>query len=235
MTNATQANPVQVATYVRSASHKAFGRGAWNTRLTRSAGHASVAAYAHALRRVSFARRSSRFSLSSALSRARSSLVSPGRTPVSRSARRTHLRSVSAEQPTFDDTETIAAHCVPCPPWGSGPAALPVPEAPGSIGLNVSWLQSLKVGSLRKARYGSPAGAGRTGAPSLLPPRPLCRAQHNRAAGATRGQRTTRRVPRSVPGRTLGSWRERERITPTAAWVQSHPPPTLNISYKTMF
>ena len=44
MTNATQANPVQVATYVRSASHKAFGRGAWNTRLTRSAGHASVAA-----------------------------------------------------------------------------------------------------------------------------------------------------------------------------------------------
>ena len=43
MTNATKTNSAQVATYIKSASHRAFGRGAWNTRLTRSAGHGSVA------------------------------------------------------------------------------------------------------------------------------------------------------------------------------------------------
>ena len=42
---------------------------------------------------------------------ARSPLVSPNRTPWSTSARRTHLRSVSAEQLIFADTETIAVHC----------------------------------------------------------------------------------------------------------------------------
>ena len=77
------------------------------------------AKYADALRRISFARRSSRFSRSSALSRSPSALVSPGRTPSSRSAWRTHLRSVSAEQPIFDDTEPMAAHCDSCAPWWS--------------------------------------------------------------------------------------------------------------------
>ena len=45
-----------------------------------------------------------RFPFSNALIRSRSSFVGPGRQPWSRSACRTHLRRVSAEQPTFDDT-----------------------------------------------------------------------------------------------------------------------------------
>ena len=66
--------------------------------------------YADALRRISFAWRSSRFFLSRSLSHSRSALVRPDRTPSSTSARRTHLRNVSAEQPIFDDTETMADH-----------------------------------------------------------------------------------------------------------------------------
>src|SRR4030095_9569728 len=66
---------------------------------------------ADALRRISLARRSSWFSRSSALSRARSSLVSPGRRPRSRSAWRTQWRSVSFVQPIFSAIEPIAAHC----------------------------------------------------------------------------------------------------------------------------
>ena len=65
---------------------------------------------------VSFARRSSRFSRSSSSSRRRSSLVTPARTPRSRSACRTHLRRVSDVHPSFDDTETIADHCESCSP-----------------------------------------------------------------------------------------------------------------------
>ena len=53
----------------------------------------------------------SRFSRSSSLSRSRSVLVTPARRPWSRSACRTHLRSVSAVQPTFAAIEPIAAHC----------------------------------------------------------------------------------------------------------------------------
>ena len=53
------------------------------------------AKYAEALRRISFARRSSRFSCSSALIRAASSDERPGFTPSSTSARLTHLRTVS--------------------------------------------------------------------------------------------------------------------------------------------
>ena len=49
MTNATSTTPAQVATYVRSASHRAFGRGAWNTRLTRSS---RARARRHGRRRV---------------------------------------------------------------------------------------------------------------------------------------------------------------------------------------
>ena len=57
------------------------------------------------------ARRSSRFSRSSCLIRSRSSLVSPGRRPPSRSACRTHRRSDSGEQPSFPAIDWIVAHC----------------------------------------------------------------------------------------------------------------------------
>src|SRR5215216_1852163 len=69
--------------------------------------------------RISFARRSSRTSRSSVLSRSRSSLVNPGREPVSVSARRTHLRSVSEETPNLWAMEQIAAHCEGCSSWCS--------------------------------------------------------------------------------------------------------------------
>src|SRR5262249_34961903 len=48
------------------------------------------------------------------LSRCRSSVVKPGRVPSSRSAWRTHFRSVSAVQPIFSAIEVIAAHCESC-------------------------------------------------------------------------------------------------------------------------
>src|SRR3954471_14127657 len=72
------------------------------------------AKYADALRRISLACRSSRFSRSSALMRSRSSVVGPGRRPWSRSARRTQWRSVSPEQPIFSAIEWIADHCEVC-------------------------------------------------------------------------------------------------------------------------
>src|ERR671910_3351782 len=69
--------------------------------------------------RISLARRSSRFSRSSDFSRWRSSLVSPGRRPSSVSARRTHLRRVSAETPNLCAMEVIAAHWEACSSWCS--------------------------------------------------------------------------------------------------------------------
>src|SRR5206468_8180307 len=65
----------------------------------------AFAKYADARRRISFARRSSTTSRSSCFSRARSSDVSPGRLPWSRSACRTQLRSVSGVQPIFSAIE----------------------------------------------------------------------------------------------------------------------------------
>lgn len=44
----------------------------------------------------------------------RSSVLSPGRRPWSRSVRRTQLRSVSAEQPILEATDWIVAHWEPC-------------------------------------------------------------------------------------------------------------------------
>src|SRR5690606_19375505 len=70
----------------------------------------ACAKYADALRRISLARRSSRFSRSSSLSRSRSWLVSPGRCPSSRWRWRIQPRNVSAEQPIFCATDWIAAH-----------------------------------------------------------------------------------------------------------------------------
>jgi len=78
-------------------------------RLTRSS--SAWARYADALRRISLARRSSKFSRSSSFSRRRSSVVSPGRSPSSRSACRSHLRNASVEQPNFSAIEQMAAHC----------------------------------------------------------------------------------------------------------------------------
>jgi len=69
------------------------------------------AKYALALRRISLAWRSSRFSRSRAFSRVSSSLVGPGRRPLSRSARRTQRRSVSDVQPIFEAIDSIADHC----------------------------------------------------------------------------------------------------------------------------
>ena len=60
---------------------------------------------------MSFARLTSRFSRSSAVSRRRSSVVKPGRRPVSRSIARTQWRRVSDEQPIFAAIDRIAAHC----------------------------------------------------------------------------------------------------------------------------
>ena len=70
------------------------------------------AKYADAFRRISLARRSSRFSRSSSLTRFCSAVVTPGRSPASRSARRTHLRSVSGAHPNFWAIDLIAAHSV---------------------------------------------------------------------------------------------------------------------------
>src|SRR5215470_12097898 len=64
--------------------------------------------------RISLARRSSKFSRSSCLSRCRSSVVRPGRVPWSRSTWRTHFRSVSAAQPIFSAIDVIVAHCESC-------------------------------------------------------------------------------------------------------------------------
>ncbi len=74
---------------------------------------------ADALRRISLARLSSRFSRSSSLSHSRSELVIPTRSPWSRSARRTHLRKVSGVQPILFAIEPIAAHWDACSPWCS--------------------------------------------------------------------------------------------------------------------
>src|SRR5690606_28820622 len=68
------------------------------------------AKYADALRRISLAWRSSRFSRSSALMRSISLVVGPGRLPWSRSACRTQRRSVSDVQPILPAIEPVAAH-----------------------------------------------------------------------------------------------------------------------------
>ena len=80
------------------------------------------------------------------LDQSRSWLVSPGRRPWSRSACRTHLRSVSAEQPAPSTTRT--AHCV-SPTLGVQDRPLPVPVAQVRICLNVA-RSSLSRFSLRE-------------------------------------------------------------------------------------
>jgi hypothetical protein len=53
------------------------------------------------------------------LSLAATSVDTPGRAPLSRSALATHNRSVSAVQPIFAAIEEIAAHREACSPWWS--------------------------------------------------------------------------------------------------------------------
>src|SRR5436305_1961413 len=68
------------------------------------------AKYADALRRISLACRSSRFSRSSAFSRAAISVVTPGARPLSRSPFFSHSLSVCPVQPILAAIEMIAAH-----------------------------------------------------------------------------------------------------------------------------
>src|SRR3954467_10920838 len=93
---ADRLDPVGPAVTVDEGNHRLNGRSssAW-------------AKYADALRRISLAWRSSRFSRSSALIFVLSSVVVPPRRPWSRSACRTQLRSVSPVQPILPAIELI--------------------------------------------------------------------------------------------------------------------------------
>ena len=73
-------------------------------------GSSSCAKKTDAAFRISLALRNSRFSRSSTLSRSRSSVVCPRRVPESTSARRIHLRSVSAVMPHLPAIDAMAAH-----------------------------------------------------------------------------------------------------------------------------
>src|SRR5258705_8270045 len=72
------------------------------------------AKYADALRRISLARPSSRFSRSSSWIRLRSSVETPALRPESISARWIHLRSASVEQPIFEAIDRIVSQREPC-------------------------------------------------------------------------------------------------------------------------
>src|SRR5438270_1978815 len=105
---ADRLDPIRATVIVDEGDHRLNGRSssAW-------------AKYADALRRISLAWRSSRFSRSSALIRSPSCVVGPARRPWSRSDRRTQLRSVSPVQPILPAIELIAAHCDGCSAWWS--------------------------------------------------------------------------------------------------------------------
>ncbi len=66
---------------------------------------------AEALRRISFAHFSSRFSRFNSFSCCVSSVLSPPRSPCSRSTWWTHFRNVSTVQPIFDAIDVMAARC----------------------------------------------------------------------------------------------------------------------------
>src|SRR5438270_4037709 len=87
-------------------------------RLHRLNGRSSsaIAKYADALRRISLACRSSRFSRSRAFMFSATSVGTPARTPRSPSDRFTHSCSVGALQPILDATEQTAAHGDVCSP-----------------------------------------------------------------------------------------------------------------------
>src|SRR5690606_23381257 len=101
--SADRLDPIFIAVLVDEGDHH-FGRRSSSAR----------AKYADAFFRISLACLSSRFSRSSAFIRSRSSLVSPARTPASRSACATQLCSVCAAQPILGAMASIAAHCEGC-------------------------------------------------------------------------------------------------------------------------
>jgi hypothetical protein len=115
-------------------------------------GSSSRAKKADAAFKISFARRSSRFSRSSSRNRARSSVVNPGRSPASVSARRTQIRNVSWLMLSFAEIDSIAFHCDGYSSWCSStnrtarsrtssgylPTRLPSGTAPSSQGLEQS-------------------------------------------------------------------------------------------------
>src|SRR5215207_1417726 len=93
-------NPETILMLIDVADHRGAGRSS------------SAAKNADAVRRISFARRSSAFSFFNRRISASSSEVVPGRVPASTSERRSHLRSVSLFTPSRDATAWIAAPSV---------------------------------------------------------------------------------------------------------------------------
>src|SRR5436190_13658840 len=95
---ADRLDPMDLTVIVDERDHRLNGRSssAW-------------AKYADALRRISLACRSSRFSRSRAFSRAAISVVTPGARPLSRSAFFSHSLSVCPVQPILAAIEMIVA------------------------------------------------------------------------------------------------------------------------------
>jgi hypothetical protein len=103
----------RVLTQTGQVQHRTGRANAYNSDVRRSSsrrGHPAAAKNALALRRMSFARFSSRFSRSSAASRSASLLVGPDRAPASSSAFKSHRRNVSFVQPNFGTMADMAAH-----------------------------------------------------------------------------------------------------------------------------
>ena len=76
--------------------------------------NSAIAKYAEALRRISFAWRSSRFSRSSTFILSAISLETPGRLPLSTSAFLTQSFRVCGAQPIFAEIDMTACHRDPC-------------------------------------------------------------------------------------------------------------------------
>src|SRR5437867_12703004 len=156
---ADRLDPIHVAVSVDEAHHHLARRSS-----------SACAKYADAFLRISLARRSSKFSRSSCLRRSRSSVVRPGRLPASRSAWRTHFRSVSAVQPIFSAIEVIAAHCDSCAASCSTTIRTARDRTSGETSWVSAWPHPLKAWSLRETRRGSLRSdvllMGSTGLPS---------------------------------------------------------------------
>ena len=95
---AVRLDPLGAAIVIDKHDHRLNGRSS-----------SGCAKYADALRRISLACRSSRFSRSSALSRSAGSVGTPARLPLSTSTFFTHSSSVCAEQPIFSAIDVMAA------------------------------------------------------------------------------------------------------------------------------
>ena len=109
--------------------------------------------------RISLARRNSRFSRSSCRSRSRSPVVSPARAPPSTSARRTHVRNVSAIIPNFEAIDVIVAHATHARLDARTPSARPARGSLLGTCLVVSSPHPLRSWSLQHPRGGSSCSA----------------------------------------------------------------------------